>query len=56
MKKGVSKVDWFEPSVIKPNTRAGIVEEPEEYIYSSAGFYAGHGCLIELDVEWLHGY
>lgn len=51
MKKGVSKVDWFEPSVMKPNTRAGIVEELEEYIYSSAGFHAGRSGLIELDVE-----
>lgn len=41
------KIDYIHQNPV----RAGIVEHPEEYIYSSAGFYAGRGGLIELDVE-----
>lgn len=41
------KIDYIHQNPV----RAGIVEQPEEYIYSSAGFYAGRGGLIELDVE-----
>jgi len=35
--------------------RAAIVEKPEEYLYSSARFYAGLGCLVsisDLGLPW----
>ncbi len=30
--------------------RAGIVENPEDYLYSSARAYAGMDCVIDIDL------
>ncbi|MFP4060314.1 MAG: hypothetical protein ACLFUC_07530, partial [Bacteroidales bacterium] len=30
--------------------RAGLVEKPEEYVYSSAKAYAGDGCVLDVSV------